>query len=442
MTLQMTKRAFKRLLCSVAFRLLVVAMILYTLYHCVAAFSDRVVTDVIVPGVGKTVVSGEAVLFRDETVLSVSGGNYLCSYAWENGAKVHATSTLAQLYLTSADADTVRQYQETLIALDRQIAVAESCPTAELLSSLASLRNDAQSTLITTSGDSSDGAPMDQISDGAFSLLLLLNRIGALTGENGGSGEALAASLRAERQQLLLAASYAARTLMVADIATDATGGYFFYANQVDGYEQIFCRADLADMTLQELDAAMASPRVTYGQGTTVVGKLVKSYSWSIAVPMDPSVARELEQGEVYEVRFTDEYDLTLDMTLDRVIGSVAEGRAVAVFSCTVMPSGFSYTRYSNVEITLTKTQGLRVPETALTQQGGVQGVYILDDGRVSFRAVQIEWQSDGYILAYIPTKEERESEENTTYHADRYIAVRDVVIIEGDDLYDGKYMD
>ena len=46
----MNKATLKRLFGSLAFRLLIVVLILYTVYHCVAAFSDRVVTDVVTSG--------------------------------------------------------------------------------------------------------------------------------------------------------------------------------------------------------------------------------------------------------------------------------------------------------------------------------------------------------------------------------------------------------
>ena len=43
----MTKSMLKRLFRSLAFRIVIAVVILYTVYHCVAALSDRVVTDVI-----------------------------------------------------------------------------------------------------------------------------------------------------------------------------------------------------------------------------------------------------------------------------------------------------------------------------------------------------------------------------------------------------------
>ena len=89
-----TKQLLGRLGRSLAFRALLIVLALYAVYHLVSAFSDRVVTDVIVEGQARDTVRGEAVVFRDETVLSTVG-TYLCSYPMQNGAKVGASSTLA-----------------------------------------------------------------------------------------------------------------------------------------------------------------------------------------------------------------------------------------------------------------------------------------------------------------------------------------------------------
>ena len=442
MSIQVSKQALGRLGKSLAFRVTVGVLLLYILYHCVSAFSDRVLTDVIVEGEQRVTVSGEAVIFRDELVYSVQGGPYLCSYPLENGAKVNAASTLAQLYTTSGDAETVKQNQARLTALDRQISLAASAPTGDTLAHLATIRASAREQMIDNAKYRSNGAPMSTIADGSFDLMLSLNRIGVLTGASDTRHDAYVALLRNERQKLLLSAGYSAATVTVADLGGELTGGYFYHGESVDGYESVFRRSELGQLTLTAYDALLTAPHTDYGTGRTAVGKLVKSYAWSIVVPVEPSVSEQMELGEHYAVRFTDEYDVTVNMTLDHIIGSAVAGRTLAVLSADVAPRGFHYTRFSQVEITLCTVHGYRVPETALRHFDGADGVYILDGGRVCWRAVEILEMGEGYALIYAPTKEERESEEDGTYHADRYVALRDVVITEGGDLYDGKYID
>lgn len=443
MSISVSRQALSRLGRSLVFRLFLVALTLYTLYHCVSAFSDRVTTDVVTQATEYTTVSGEAVLFRDETVVTVSGGPYLCSYPHENGAKVNARATLAQLFATAGEANELANRQAALNALDRQLALLESTALTDTLAALPSLRADASKALLSSARHVTGNAPMSELSDDAFALLRTLHRITALTGE-GGTAATPTATLMAERQRLLMSTGHSSRTVTVADVSTDASGGYFYYGTRVDGYEDIFRRSALASMTLSELDALLATPARDYGTGVsvTVVGKLARTHVWSIAVSLDPDVALTLEVGQRYPVTFTDEYELSLNMTLDRTIGSRAEGRIVAVLSCTELPRDFTFTRFSNVTLTLDATSGYRIPETALTEVDGVTGVYILEDGRVCFRTVDILLRGEGYALVYAPTKQQREDEADDTYHAHRYVSLRDIVITEGDDLYDGKYID
>ena len=442
MSVRVSRQALSRLGRSLAFRITVGVLLLYILYHCVAAFSDRVLTDVVVRGEQRVTVSGEATIFRDEVVYSVQGGPYLCSYPLESGAKVNAASTLAQLYMTTGDADTVKQNQAKLSALDRQISVASRLPAGDTLAHLSSIRKTASERLLDNAKQISNGAPMSTVADGSFELLLSLGRIGALTDQSGVSRDTLISLLRTERQRLLLSAGYSSATVTVADVDSELTGGYFYHGECVDGYENVFRRSALDTLTLASYDALLATPPTDYRAGRTAVGKLALSYAWSIVVPVDPSVSESMELGARYEVRFTNEYDVTLSMTLDSIIGSTVAGRTLAVLSSDVTPAGFDFTRFSQVEITLDTVRGYRVPETALREVDGESGVYILDGGRVSWRAVEILEAGEGYVLVYAPTKAERESEEDGTYHANRYVALRDVVITEGDDLYDGKYID
>jgi putative membrane fusion protein len=247
----------------------------------------------------------------------------------------------------------------------------------------------------------------------------------------------LIATLKAERQVLLSSAH--GQTVTLQNISSASTGGYFFYADTVDGYEDILSRAALADMTAEKWAQLRSQSPRTFGNGVTVVGKLADSFRWSIVLPVSVDVAERLEEGNAYPVIFSHQQGLTLPMTLERIIP--AENQALLVLTAEVMPEGFSYPRFSQVELIIEETQGYRVPETALVEADGRTGVYILERGRITWRDIRILSRGEGYVLVYAPTQAEREDGEDDTYHYDNYLALRDVVITEGDDLYDGKYI-
>ena len=435
----MNKETLSRLAGTLGFRLFILLLILYTVYHCVAAFSDRVVTDVVTRGVDRITVGGEAVLFRDEQVLTVSGGPYLLSYPNPNGAKVNALTPLSEVYYIGGDAATLSQTQAQLVALDRQIALCESLPLSDMLSSLPLLQKAAREQLIQNNRLASVGAPLQSLDTGAFDLLLTLNRIAALTGQSP-SAEVLISSLKAERDQLLAYAAYQS-TVTLQGMTDAPSGGYFFYADTVDGYEDVLSQAALADMTAEQFRSLIAQAPRTWGNGVTVVGKLVSSFRWSIVLPVSPDATANVEVGRDYTVTFTNQQQTTLSMTLERVIPPTDGTQALLVLSCDVMPENFTYSRFLQVELTLEEIEGYRIPETALVEEDGKVGVYILDGGRVCLREVWVLRRGEGYVLVYAPTKAQREDSEDDTYHYDRYIALSDVVITRGDDLYDGKYI-
>lgn len=434
----MTKSMLKRLFRSLAFRIVMLTAILYTVYHCVAVFSDRVVTDVITSGTDRVTVSGEAVLFRDETVISVPGGHHLVSYPLESGEKVNLSTLLAQLYPTYTDEQSRRLTQITLEALDRQIALAQQLPLSDMLALLPSLQAEAREQILENSRLTSSGGSLAEVDRGAFELLLCLNRIQALT-EQSTSSASLLAALQAERQLLLVAAG-TPQSISSQSLGLNMTG-YFFHADRVDGYEHLFRRDALDTMTIADFEALLQMPRRTFGSGETVVGKIVSGFSWSIALSVSANVAERVEVGSYYDVLFQRD-DCTISMTLDRIIPSVADSKAVLIFSSSAMPKDFSYTRFSDVEVILEEIDGYRVLETALHEQDGKPCVYILDGGRVCLRYIEIISRGNGYVLAYAPTKAQRESQTDQTYHYDRYLALQDIVITEGNHLYDGKYID
>ncbi len=442
----MSRAQWSRFFRSAAFRVFVVLAILYTVYHCVAANSDRVITDVVVMGSEHTTLEGEAVLFRDETVLYAPERSLLLSYPNADGAKVNGATPLVELYSARVMGDELRRTQATLLSLDRQIALAMTLPIKDTLAVLHPLQQSADTQLLDHIRAVTAHAALSELQSGTTALQLTLQRISALTGE-GTDMSTLLSALRIERQTLLAAGGYALRTVSATDFDPESTGGYFYYADTVDGLEHLFSRSALASMTVLEYETLMeraASERQSpaVGGSMTVLGKLVQSYKWSIVLPVSLSASDALAIGEGYTVTFHHDNTQSVSMTLDRIISSIADGQALLVLSAATAPAHFDYIRYSEVELTVNTIEGYRIPETALTTRDGVDGVYILEGGRVSFRAVEILTRGQGYVLAYAPNAAERSDETDSTYHYDRYLDIRDILITEGDALYDGKYID
>ena len=440
------KQAWQRLLGGVFFRVLILALILYTVYHCVVALTPRMTTAVVSVGEELVVTEGQATIFRDERVLTADGWGLLISYPLENGAKVSATSELVTLYTTTLDATTLQQLQSELSVLDARIVAAKraqrqyaysaaATTTASLRVVHADVRERMLALARATQGTTTFTIPAQTLAE----LELSLDTYADLSAGESANGSPVRA-LEERRAVLLSTVARSMRTMTLRELVlgqSDEQGftsfsGYFYHADAVDGYENVFSREALATMSIMEYDAMHTADPTPYAAGT-LLGKTVGSYVWSITLPVSFAVADTLTVGEAYEVSFPEEQDATVTMTLDRVIRSVADERAVLVLSADVMPQSFRFTRFQTARLILDSVQGYRIPDTALhyAETTGAPYVFVLQDGSVRARDVEILLHGDGYAIVAAPDAEQ-----------DGGLRLHDVVITSGKDLYDGKYID
>lgn len=105
---------------------LLFGLIVYTVYHAVGGSAGSLGTTPVRQVTDETVVTGEAWLFRDETVLTVPGTGLVNSLA-ESGTKVRRNTELATVwYPAGANSETIAETQQLLDTVNRQIALLEA----------------------------------------------------------------------------------------------------------------------------------------------------------------------------------------------------------------------------------------------------------------------------------------------------------------------------
>ena len=440
------KQAWQRLLGGVFFRVLILALILYTVYHCVVAATPRMTTAVVSVGEERVVTEGQATIFRDERILNADGWGLLISYPLENGAKVSATSELVTLYTTTLDAAALQELQKEITVLDARIVAAQRAQRqytygtlTTTTASLSTVHADIREHVLALSRATQSPGSFAISAETMAELELSLDVYADLSAGESSAGSPLEA-LQSRRAALISTVARSMRTMTLRELIVgqgEAQGlssfsGYFYHADAVDGYETIFSRASLDTMSIVEYDAMHACEPAQYAGGT-LLGKTVGSYTWSITLPVSFAVAETLTVGQSYEICFPEEQNTTLHMTLDRVIRSVADGRAVLVLSADVMPQSFRFTRFQTARLVLQTVQGYRIPDTALHDGETAEDfyVFVLQDGSVRRRDVQVLLRGDGYAIVAGPDEQ-----------GDTGLWLHDVVITSGKDLYDGKYID
>ncbi len=422
----MTRVEFlKKYLLKFAIVLALLALLLYLFSHALGMTEGSLHTMPVRTVSDRQITSANAYLFRDERVLYTEEAGLVDALA-ENGAKVRKNTAVAMFYSMKIDAATMESRQNGLDQVNRYLDILEGSqlPAGTPVSDANGFRDEAVSRYREIRDAIARGS-FDELSAHEDEFLIQLNRYMVLSGKTE-SLESLLTTLRAEKQRLLNGTGKEIR-----DEATDGeshTSGTFYDRNYVDGYEGIFNMEALASLTPERFADLQRQHAQT--SGTVTVGKMVYGYSWYLAMNLSNEVAERFEEGGTYSFTFPENDDRTLTLTL--VTRAQGDAETMLVFRADSTPAGFDYHRVQRVEITVERTEGFYVPESALqtrTVDGKVQdGVYVFKNSVVRFRRIEVLYRGDGYCIVARP--DESKITELTE---------RDILITSGRDLYDGK---
>lgn len=398
----------------------------YLCYHSVAVFDDLYMTGVIGKASTKVYAELEVALFRDDEVIELDGardGNI--RYMFSNGAKVGYECEAARVYtdIRMTDGENVE-----LIARMREIE-SEIEHIDELLDlrhttyySVASRVQNSYKSFISVLGT---GDPQDAVLASGV-LASELNRYDAV--KNGKSElENTKNALEAEYESL--SEKYYGNYYSV----LTKKSGYFFDRSEIDGYEKAFSTDLLGSINADTLRAMMKSDPSEISEDA--VGKMTYSYDWHIAAVADDDLCRRLEVGLQYSITFEDSGE-ELVFTLER-IASVINGEGVLIFKCSTMPQGFDYSRISTVMLETGEIEGLSVPSSAVYDENGIKCIYTLKRGKLIKKKAEILYENNGMCIIAEGVSDGDDADDGGL----PYPTFNDVIIISGNDLYDGKVL-
>lgn len=412
----MTRMAFlKKYIFRIAASVVLAGLLFYIVYHVFFSSSKapntvptRSITDY-------QILGGQGYLFREESVLSVSQPGLLNTLQ-KSGEKVSKGVILCEVWdgYSQAELSAAQREMDRLQTLITVLESTEDTLGASLIKAeqyrTAAMR-DYQS--IRQSVASGEWRSVESLAD---EMLTSLSRYQSLTGDADTMRDALTAAKQARDAMLK-----GERALVLNDRAS----GYFYDSTYVDGYEEIFTPAALENLTGEALAAMIAAPKTE--QNGFAVGKLVLGSVWYLAIPFAQDVSPFFEAGEVYEVTLPDNADRTLSMRCESLTGEPGGGCTVVLSSREISPD-FVFLRSQRVEVTVGSCQGYYVPESALCTVDGYEGVYIFKDSTAYFRYIEVLYRGDGYVIV----AEQGEK-------GNLYLALHDVMILSGQNLYHGK---
>lgn len=413
----MTRKAFlEKYFLRFAASLAMIGLIVYTVYHVFGSSSGSLMTTPVCRITDYQIVSGEAYLFRNEEVLSVSSAGVINTLV-AGGEKIGKNVTLAEVWHGYSDAERA-DAQIELDHLNRMIAVVEGSllSSDDTLSKASHYRSLAQKDYLEVRSAVAAGklSAAQRLED---SLLTVLNRYDAIIGKTADLS-VLLTDLKQERAALL----HGTYTVLT----NTKSSGYFYGSSYVDGYESAFSMEALENLTSESFDELKALQPRAESEGFAV-GKMVYDNMWYLAVELSDEAGAFLQEAVRYSFTFPDNADKTLFMTCTRLLPKT-DGGVIAVFSSNELPSDFTYLRTQTVEIVVESCEGYHVPESALHEVDGVLGVYVFEESTVYFRRVEVLYYGDGYVIV---------AEQSA--NGSGYLALNDLMVTSGDGLRDGR---
>ena len=379
----------------------------------------------------------EGYVFRDEQVLTVSSPGLVLA-AVDEGQRVAKDDLVAGVYAQTQDINLKKQYDDVARQID--ILTRSRSDTGHSISDVEKIDETIDAVFDGIYADCAAG-DYGAVAKKRDELLIQLNKRGLVVQTN----DNFSAKLDGLEGQKNVLEAQMHGAGAVREITAMSAG---YYTGQVDGYENVFPVNALQSLTVGGFKEMIRS---TSDEGLIAnsAGKIVKDFVWYIACFVDKRDASNYAVGKYYHVVFPYNGNETLNMELVNLIQETDQPQAILVLRTNVMPENFKYDRKQRIEIIRTEYTGLQVPKAAYRMIDGVMGVYVLVGETVEFRRAEILFDYGDYYLidmsedAYAFESIDGDAKDGAaqTDPAKR-LALYDLVIVKGKDLYDGKIID
>ena len=426
----MDKLLFKRILLGALTALILV----YVIYLFFSANFNVLKTENATEMTVTDKIYSKGYIFRDEDYI-VNDGNGYVSYEVEDGDEVSANGVVAKIYRESEDAVTGKKIE----SLDNQISELTALNNFYYSESvgLDVIDNEINKNMIAVMSDISKNKLSDS-GESIHRLLSTINKRQMLTGKiSDFSGKI--AELENEKSSLQGSSNES-----IGEIKSPGAG---YFVSLTDGYEKAFDCKNLSSLTVDKYDNVVPND-----VPQNSIGKLVSGLNWYVACKVSPAEALNLSL-------FQNSNGVTLEMpfaTSEKIPAKIVQinqentdSDAVVIFQCNYMNSDLADSRQETVEIGIQDYTGLRVSKAALhddyvevdktdengnetTEEKKVQGVYVVHGRELLFKEVAIIYSEGDYVIC------DPEPEDGVLF-SDDTLRLYDKVVVEGDNLYDGK---
>jgi len=400
--------------------LLAACLAVYFAVHLFRGMTDPLTTAVAYTYTVNDSVEAEALIVRQEQVLTAGAG--IADVSPGEGERVGAGQTVAVLYRDSQ----ALERREQIEALTMEAELLQYATTqADPGSGAAELEGDVVRAAVALRSDGAAG-DFGRLEDQVLELKRAVLKRDYTYGK--GADTARMSEISAQLRTLQ---NRSAQDTSRVRAAVEGT-----FSAQVDGYEDV--TPDTAvRLTPLDLDALLDRGVQT---DERALGKIITANRWYLAANLPVDAAERLVKGETTLVRFAGDFSRDVDMRVD-MISKEQDGRCAVLLSTDRYLANTTLLRRQTVEVIFERDQGLRVPkdavhilsETVTDKETGEEtrvsttGVYVLVNGQAEFKKVQTMAEgTQFYVIKPLDTGK-------------RVLRAGDQVIVRAHDLYDGK---
>ncbi|MCL2212965.1 MAG: hypothetical protein FWB93_03955 [Oscillospiraceae bacterium] len=380
-----------------------IIMIIFIVFHMTESNANTAETaPVMEVGLSRTLTAQAFVIREEQLVFANTMGHVYSSI--NPGARVRAGQQVIEIFRQGSP------ISRRLMELDTQIRILEQSNTSGSGSHYLSILDNQINRLHMNMIERADSGDLLFCRTSATQMQIYLNRRNVASRAIDSLDDEIA-RLTAEKNSLLAQSQGEIQQRVNAP-----AGGNFF--PDVDGYEEVFRVSYLNNMTISRFnEMASANPNLAVAegrpnaQGRVAVARIMTDTMWHIAMEVPVSEIRELTAGQIYEITFVYNGNITFEKTLQQIITEFGNEYGVIVFGSRNVPENFEFMRTQTVEITVRVygadrrpiERGLQVPGTAVRYVDGQVGVFLVNtNARAIFRPVRVIKESDGMLILCI----------------------------------------
>ena len=384
-------------------------LVLFLAYQIYAALYRPIETQSAVYGEMVEGVNINAVIIRDESLVSFNSSGVL-HFNVESGKRIEKNGVIAHVYSgeeQSIAASQIKTLNEKIASIE-ELESYNAITAADLDLLNARVKEGLNNLKLACAYGN-----FEQAGENSEDLMMILNRRQMVTDATTDFSVQLQ-SLKAEREKL-----QAALLSPQGEISAHVSG---YFIDTADGYEEILTPADIEKLIPETLDGLKP-----VDVKKEVVGKLVSDYKWYIAATVSVNDSLAYKTGDTLTIHTNLKANPEISVKVERVNISSVSDRAVIVFSCQEMSSELASLRSGAMTVVNGVYKGLKLPRMALRIVDSKTGVYVLSGMELKFTPVEILYRDEETMIC-------RLSNDSASG-----LRLYDEVVVKGKNLYDGK---